>query len=101
MRVLSLASLMVTHTRRIATSAVAVGAIACLSFAAACDKVPLLAPTGSVISIFPTSTTVPLNGSTELVVTVIENGVAATPTPTPSPTPGGGTTPTPAPTTTT
>jgi Bacterial Ig-like domain (group 1)/PKD domain len=45
----------------------------------ACDKVPLLAPTGTVITIFPAATTVPANGEVELVVTAIENGVASTP----------------------
>lgn len=51
----------------------------------ACDKVPLLAPSGSVITIFPTATTVPSNGSTEIVATVIENGTTA------APSTGGGT----------
>ena len=41
-----------------------------------CDKVPLLAPTGSVITLFPTATTVPSNGSMEIVATVIEQGNA-------------------------
>jgi mucin-2 len=80
-------------------------AIAFLLFVSACDKVPLLAPTGSVISLFPAATNVPVNGSIEIVVTVIENGTAATPTTTPgTTTPGttttGGTTTTPATTTT-
>ncbi len=74
-------------------------ALALLAAASACDKVPLLAPTGSVISLFPAANSVPLNGTVEIVVTVIENGVAATPTPTP--TPGTGTTTTPTTTTTT
>ena len=47
--------------------------------AAACDKMPLLAPAGTVITIFPTATNVPANGSTEIVATVIENGTTATP----------------------
>jgi adhesin/invasin len=67
---------MVAHTRRVAVAAL--GAISVLSFAAACDKVPLLAPTGSVINLFATSSTVPVNGETEIVATVIENGVAGT-----------------------
>ena len=65
-----------------------------LSLAAACDKVPLLAPVGSVITLFPTANTVPINGSTEIVATVIENGTTATPTT------NGGTTTTPGATTT-
>ncbi len=68
---------------------------ALLLLAGACDKVPLLAPTGSVISLFPAATSVPLNGTVEIVVTVIENGVAATTTT------GGSTTPTTGGTTTT
>ena len=40
---------------------------------------PLLAPSGSVITIFPTATTVPLNGEVEIVATVIENGTTQTP----------------------
>ena len=53
-----------------------------------CDKVPLLAPTGSVITLFATAPTVPSNGSMEIVATVIEQGTASTPTP---PANGGGT----------
>jgi hypothetical protein len=88
---------MVTHTRRLSPTAAILGAISILSFAAACDKVPLLAPTGTIITLFPAATSVPLNGEIEIVATVIENGVAAAP----PATPGTGTgTPT-APTTTT
>jgi Bacterial Ig-like domain (group 1)/PKD domain len=43
----------------------------------ACDKVPLLAPTGSVITLIPATTTVPLNSEVTIVATVIENGVAS------------------------
>lgn len=95
---------MVTHTTRRASLAAACGAITILAFALGCDKVPLLAPTGSVISLFATATTVPVNGETEIIANVIENGVAATPTtPTTPTTPGNGTpgTTTPGTTTTT
>ncbi len=71
-----------------------------VALSAACDKVPLLAPTGTVITLFPAATTVPINGEIEIVATVIENGVASAP----STTGGGGTTtgtPTATPTTTT
>ena len=47
--------------------------------ASACDKVPLLAPSGTVITIFPSATSVPLNSAVDIVVTVIENGVATQP----------------------
>jgi hypothetical protein len=50
----------------------------------ACDKVPLLAPSGSVITLFPTAPSVGVNGTVEIVATVIENGVTATPTPPPA-----------------
>jgi hypothetical protein len=38
--------------------------------------VPLLAPTGSVITLFPATTTVSLNSEVQIVATVIENGQA-------------------------
>jgi len=47
-----------------------------LSLVAACDKVPLLAPTGSVITLFPATTTVSLNSEVTITATVIENGSA-------------------------
>lgn len=45
-----------------------------LGLVAACDKVPLLAPTGSVITLLPVTTTVSLNSQVEIIATVIENG---------------------------
>jgi len=60
----------------------------------ACDKVPLLAPSGTVITIFPTATNVPANGSTDIVATVIENGVTSTPTSPPANGEGGAGAPT-------
>jgi len=62
---------------RSASTIAIIGILAFLSIAVACDKVPLLAPTGSVITLFPTATSVPLNGEITIVATVIENGVAA------------------------
>jgi hypothetical protein len=56
-----------------------VAAFAFISVFSACDKMPLLAPSGTVITIFPASTTVPLNGEVEIVATVIENGTTAAP----------------------
>jgi hypothetical protein len=81
---------MVTQHRRGASGRLAaplavLTALATLSLASACDKVPLLAPSGTVITLFPANNTVPLNGSVEIVATVIENGTASTPT-----TPGNG-----------
>ena len=84
---------MVTHMARTIRGRARVAAsLACLGLlaaAGACDKVPLLAPTGSVITIFPVATAVATNGSVEIVATVIEQGVASNPTtPTTPTTPG-------------
>jgi hypothetical protein len=73
---------MVTHTTRLAAAALTVALMAILSFAAACDKVPLLAPTGSVISLFASSNTVPLNSEIEVIANVIEQGVTTPTSPT-------------------
>jgi len=55
--------------------------VAAVALVSACDRVPLLAPAGTVITIFPANTTVPLNGEIEIVATVIENGTVSTTTP--------------------
>ena len=78
--------------RRLSRLAAAVGSITILSFALACDKVPLLAPTGSVINLFASSSTIPLNSEIEIIANVIENGTASSSTPTTPTTPGGTTT---------
>jgi hypothetical protein len=76
-----------------AGSLLALLAIFVTVFSLSCDKVPLLAPTGSVITLFATQSTIPSNGSMEIVATVIEQGVASTTTPgTGTGTPGTGTT---------
>lgn len=77
-------------TRRLALLPALLTAFASLSLVSACDKVPLLAPTGSVITLFPAAPSVPLNGQIEIVATVIENGVTAAPPASGAPT--GGTT---------
>ena len=41
---------------------------------AACDKVPLTAPTGATVTLFSNTTIVPVNGSAEITATVIEAG---------------------------
>lgn len=48
-----------------------------LALVAACDKVPLLAPTGTVINLIPVTTSVSLNSEVTIIATVIENGVAS------------------------
>lgn len=81
---------MVTRFNRSARLALALAAgFGLLAAASACDKMPLLAPGGTVITIFPASTTVSLNGEIEIVATVIENGTTTTPPTTPT-TPGNG-----------
>ena len=64
---------MVTHRR----AHVALLLLVALALLAACDKVPLLAPTGSVISLIPEANNVALNSQMTIVATVIENGVAS------------------------
>lgn len=83
---------------RVAAVSALLTAVILVSLAAGCDKVPLLAPSGSVITIFPTATTIPSNGSVDIIATVIENGTTQTPTTPPSNGGngnGGTTTPTP------
>jgi hypothetical protein len=65
---------MVTHSLR-----AGVFAIGFLSLAAACEKMPLLAPTGTVITLLPSATSVALNGEIEIVATLIEQGTTQTP----------------------
>lgn len=76
---------MVTHTfrgdgrrRHFATRA-GIFAIGVLSLAAACEKMPLLAPTGTVITLLPSATNVALNGEIEIIATLIEQGATQPP----------------------
>jgi hypothetical protein len=89
------------HSKRVGVGLAAFAAAALVFLVSACDKVPLLAPTGSVITLLAATNTVPLNSEIEIIANVIENGVASTPTTPTTPTPGGGTTATPAASTTT
>src|SRR5919112_3015309 len=79
MRVLSLAHFMLTQLRRddfLLGAAALLIAIAIPLGVVSCDKVPLLAPTGTVINLIPTSNTLSLNSEINIVATVIENGQA-------------------------
>ena len=78
---------MVTHMKRSLFGLAVLGVAATLSLVMACDKVPLLAPSGSVITLFAAANTVPLNSDIEIVANVIENGVASSGPTTPA-TPG-------------
>src|SRR3954464_6364192 len=76
MRLLLLAPLMVTQRRILLVSLIALP----FALVLGCDKVPLLAPTGSVISLLPATTTVSLNSEITIVATVIENGQSSSTT---------------------
>lgn len=43
-----------------------------------CDKVPLTAPAGTVITMVATTAVLPLNGSTDIVAVLVENGTTST-----------------------
>jgi adhesin/invasin len=60
------------------SAGIALVSLLALPFAliSACDKVPLLAPTGSVINLLATTNTVSLNSEITIIATVIENGTA-------------------------
>src|SRR5919198_5146262 len=80
MRVLSLAQFMLTRFRRddiLLGAAVILLAVAIPLGVVSCDKVPLLAPTGTVITLIPTSNSLSLNSEITIVATVIENGAVA------------------------
>src|SRR5258708_7679466 len=71
MRLLSLAPLMVTHR-----SALLALLTLPLGLLAACNKIPLLAPTGTVITLLAATTSVSLNSEVTIIATAIENGQA-------------------------
>ncbi len=84
----------VRRARLALAAAAAFGVIA----SGSCDKLPLLAPQGTVISLFSNSLVLPLNGSVQITATAIEAGAGAPTTPTTPPpttpgTPGTPTTP--------
>lgn len=58
--------------RRLMAAVLAIGMLA-----AACDKVPLTAPTESTITLFSSATFVPVNGSIEITASVIESAGTA------------------------
>ena len=66
MRLLSLLALSVSRTRFATIVATAL-------LAASCDKMPLLAPSGTTITLVVSSTVVPVNGSTTIAASVIES----------------------------
>ena len=66
---------MLSHIRRSLPLLAVVAGIALPFVVTSCDKVPLLAPTGTVINLFATANTVSLNSEVSIVATAIENGV--------------------------
>src|SRR5512140_2970256 len=74
MRLKSLEFFMVTQLRRMLPALAIVAGVAFPLVVSSCDKVPLLAPTGTVINMFATSNSVSLNSSVDIVATAIENG---------------------------
>jgi PKD repeat protein len=60
---------------RRAQATVLAGAFACL--AASCDKVPLLAPTASIITLAANESVLPINGTTDVTAIVIESAGTA------------------------
>ena len=71
---------MLAHFRRddaLVLSAAVLLAIAIPLGVVSCDKVPLLAPTGTVITLLATSDTAELNSSLDIIATAIENGQAS------------------------
>lgn len=68
---------MVTQLRRMLPALAIVAGVTLPFVVSSCDKVPLLAPTGTVINMFATSNSVSLNSSVDIVATAIENGTEA------------------------
>jgi len=56
------------------SGALALAGLGLLGLTAACDKVPLTAPTESTITLFSNTTIVPVNGAADITATVVESG---------------------------
>ncbi|HTI39205.1 MAG TPA: PKD domain-containing protein [Vicinamibacterales bacterium] len=65
---------MLTHLRRALPLVAIASGLLLPIVVSSCDKVPLLAPTGTTINLFATSNTVSLNSSIDVIATAIENG---------------------------
>src|SRR5262245_19677410 len=59
---------------RLASGALALAGLGFFGLSAACDKVPLTAPTGSTVTLFSNTTIVPVNGAADITATVVESG---------------------------
>src|SRR5262245_7954773 len=67
-----LRSFMITRSRL--TGLLAITLLTAGLLTVACDRVPLLAPSGSTITLTAAASTLPLNGTTELIAQVLEAG---------------------------
>jgi hypothetical protein len=65
---------MLAHVRRALPLIAIVVGLGLPVLVSSCDKVPLLAPTGTVINLFATSNSVSLNSQVDIIATAIENG---------------------------
>ena len=65
---------MLAQLRRVVPALAIVAGVALPLVVASCDKVPLTAPTGTVINLFATANSVSLNSSIDIIATAIENG---------------------------
>jgi adhesin/invasin len=65
---------MLAHARRALPLVAIVSGLLLPIVVSSCDRVPLLAPTGTTINMFATSNTVSLNSSVDIVATAVENG---------------------------
>ena len=57
---------------RLCRASLTLGLVACAFLTAACQKVPLLAPSGSTITLTASATALPANGTTDIIAQVIE-----------------------------
>jgi adhesin/invasin len=89
MRLLSLSAIMVTRSLRRASLVLICGVA--IASAMACDNMPLVAPTGTVITLFANSTVLPVDGSIEIIAIAVESGSAPSTGTTPPGTGTGGT----------
>jgi hypothetical protein len=64
---------MILQSRTVRPAVVALVTLALGALVGSCDKVPLLAPSGSTISVYASQTVLPVNGSTDVTATVIES----------------------------
>jgi hypothetical protein len=64
------------QTARLTSLAVALALAGVSSLPAGCTKVPLVAPSGTVITLIATTNTLPINGAADIIAVLVENGTA-------------------------